>query len=168
MVMGWKDCHMHDFTIEKQRYALPHPEEWEDLVDESETRLLDVVSPRDKFLYQYDFGDEWEHEILVEKAIPDGAGAPACVAGKRACPPEDSGGPWGYTAKLQALSDTSDDEESMELREWIDEDYDRERFSKESVNPRLNAFFSGRRESTPSPAPPPARTAPRSRRTSAG
>ncbi|HEX8411704.1 MAG TPA: plasmid pRiA4b ORF-3 family protein [Thermoanaerobaculia bacterium] len=117
IVMGWEDCHLHDFTIKKQRYTLPEYCDGNDM-DESETLLGDAVRPRSKFVYHYDFGDDWNHVLLVEKAVKDDTFMiPICIDGERACPPEDSGGPWGYFDKLQALSNP-DDEESEELRQW--------------------------------------------------
>src|SRR6185503_19876997 len=67
LVMGWEDCHLHDFMIKRQRYALPGSDVFDEAVDESETRMRDVVGPRTKLIYQYDFGDSWKHDILVEK-----------------------------------------------------------------------------------------------------
>lgn len=60
-----------------------------------------VAGEKFKFLYTYDFGDDWEHEILVEKVLPvvPDTRYPICLTGKRACPLEDCGGPWGYTPR---------------------------------------------------------------------
>jgi hypothetical protein len=144
--MGWEDCHLHDFTIKRQRYALPSVEDLDGPADESETRLCDVVRSRSKFLYQYDLGDSWNHVLIVEKILhDDDATGPVCVDGERACPPEDSGGPWGYTEKLQALSDP-DDEASDELREWMGADFDSELFQRDSVNTELNRIFRSTRK----------------------
>jgi hypothetical protein len=141
IVMGWDDSHLHDFTIKKQRYTLPSVEDFD--ADESKARLLDVVRPRSKFAYLYDFGDDWHHVILVEKVIHDDTViAPVCIAGERACPPEDSGGPWGYEQKLEALSNGADDEESEELREWMGADFDPELFNVDLVNRELKKIFS--------------------------
>src|SRR5262245_23327093 len=107
--MGWEDCHLHDFTIKRERYAVPSPDDWDDSFDETRARLADTVRPRSKFVYQYDFGDSWYHVLLVEKVVGDAAhSGPFCVDGARACPPEDSGGPWGYAEKLEALSHPDD------------------------------------------------------------
>jgi hypothetical protein len=145
LAMGWENCHLHDFTIKRQRYALPDPEGFDDLPDESETLLRDIVRPRNKFVYQYDFGDCWNHVILVEKALDDAAiPGPICVDGARACPPEDSGGPWGYADKLEALSDP-DDEESEDLREWMGADFDPELFDANAVTKELQKPFDRHR-----------------------
>ena len=139
IAMGWEDCHLHDFTIKKRRYALAGDDGFDDVADERENELRDVARAGSKFSYQYDFGDGWEHVILVEKAAAHGAAAgPVCVDGARACPPEDSGGPWGYDEKLRALSHP-DEEETQELREWMGE-FDPEVFDLESVNAALRQF----------------------------
>jgi hypothetical protein len=141
VAMGWEDCHLHDFTIKRQRYALPNSGEFGNPLDETEACLRDVAPRRTKIVYQYDFGDSWNHVIVVEKILEDTETAPpVCIDGARACPPEDSGGPWGYSDKLEALA-KPDDEESEELRDWMGEDFDPERFEKDAVNRELLAVF---------------------------
>jgi Plasmid pRiA4b ORF-3-like protein len=148
IAMGWGDSHLHDFTIKRQRYVFPHPDDFDDSIDEREILLCDVVRSRSKFVYQYDFGDGWDHDILVEKVVRDAdAPGPTCVDGARACPPEDSGGPWGYQQKLEAIANP-DDEESEELREWMDPDFDAELFNVDSVNKELRRFFRPTRSRT--------------------
>jgi len=141
IVMGWENCHLHEFSIKRKRYTLPEEGDYGDAADESETRLRDVVAPRSKILYQYDFGDCWNHVILVEKAI-EGAELlePTCVEGARACPPEDSGGSWGYADKLRALSDPND-EEHEEGRGWLGANFDPESFDLDAVNKQLQKTF---------------------------
>jgi hypothetical protein len=140
IAMGWEDGHLHDFTIKGQRYSLPDYD-LDESFDESSTMLRDVLRPRLKFVYQYDFGDGWNHVVQVEKATPDTAiVTPECIGGARACPPEDSGGPWGYLQKLEAVSGPDDDDdETEELREWMG-DFDPESFDLDTVNKRLAAF----------------------------
>lgn len=145
IAMGWEDCHLHDFMIKRQRYVSPSEEDLDDSGDESTTKLRDVVRARSKCTYQYDFGDSWDHLIMVEKTTADSAFVgPMCIDGARACPPEDSGGSWGYVEKLEALS-KADDPETEYLREWMG-DFDPELFDLDSVNKDLRrAFSSGRR-----------------------
>ena len=82
----------------------------------------------------------------MEKVVHDEATVgPVCVDGERACPPEDSGGPWGYTEKLQALSDP-DDEESEELREWMGSDFDPEMFQRDAADQELKRFSQATRK----------------------
>ncbi len=147
--MGWENCHLHAFDIGGQQYG--DPEEAEGFLDEgdSDENLItvgDVVtSGISKFVYTYDFGDDWEHVIAVEKTQPAVAGAiyPHCVAGKRACPPEDCGGPWGYLELLDILADPKHPEYAGR-REWLDEDFDPEEFDMAGTNAVLAARFGQR------------------------
>ncbi len=97
-----------------------------------------LQEPRDKIIYEYDFGDSWEHELLLEKVLaPDPAVRyPICVTGKRACPPEDCGGIWGYAELLEALS-SPNHPEHVSMREWAGDDFDPEAFDLEAVNDML-------------------------------
>jgi Plasmid pRiA4b ORF-3-like protein len=83
---------------------------------------LRQTAPRagDRLRYTYDFGDDWEHDILVEAvtAAEPGAAYPRCITGRRACPPEDCGGIWGYEELLEILGDPGHDEHDERL-EWL-------------------------------------------------
>ncbi len=109
VVMGWTDSHLHQFVIRGKYFCEPNPEAdfgLEKEIDEKTVRLSQVVPCASRrFSYKYDFGDGWRHEILVEKILPGERGTryPVCLAGKRNCPPEDCGGPWGYAELLEAL-----------------------------------------------------------------
>ncbi len=138
VAMGWEDCHLHDFEIKRQRYAVPNGDDFGGPLDETQARLHDVAGLRTKIRYQYDFGDSWNHVVVVEKILADTEVAPpVCTDGARACPPEDSGGPWGYSEKLEALADP----DSEELRDWMGEDFDPERFEIDAVNRKLLEVF---------------------------
>jgi hypothetical protein len=93
---------------------------------------------KDKCLYEYDFGDSWEHEVLVEKILPreQGKRYPVCLTGKRACPPEDCGGIWGYAEFLEAINDPQHPEHE-EMREWVGGEFDAEAFDPDEVNREL-------------------------------
>ncbi len=96
---GWTDTHLHNFEYEGEKIGVPDPEWDNDCADEAETTLDEVLlGPKDRVRYTYDFGDNWEHDIVLEKVIkPDaGDGRPVLLTGKGASPPEDCGGPWGY------------------------------------------------------------------------
>jgi Plasmid pRiA4b ORF-3-like protein len=137
--MGWNDSHLHDFTAGGISYGDRSFGEDMDVEDERKVRLSEIApQPKDRFRYMYDFGDGWEHIILVEAVKTPEAGAryPVCVTGKRACPPEDCGGVWGYADMLEALADPEHPEHD-ELKEWIGESFDPEMFDLEQANLRL-------------------------------
>ena len=91
--------------------------------------------------YLYDFGDSWEHDIVVEKVGPPepDTSYPLCLAGKRACPPEDSGGVWGYADLLEALADPASPEHD-DMLDWLGGPIDPEAFELEAVNRRLTGM----------------------------
>ena len=102
---GWTDTHLHSFEYEGVRIGIPDPEWEDDCADENETALADVLlGPTDRIHYTYDFGDDWEHDIMLEKVIELDADdrRPVLMAGKGACPPEDCGGAWGYAEMKNA------------------------------------------------------------------
>lgn len=147
IVMGWNDCHLHDFDAAGERYG--DPTNTEEVADEGRLKLSVLVkSGVTRFVYNYDFGDNWEHNILIEKAPPANAPGtyPACVAGKRNCPPEDCGGPWGYAELLATLADPADPQYEEQL-EWLGGDFDPEAFSVAAADAMLAAGFH--RKETP-------------------
>jgi hypothetical protein len=141
IVMGWTNSHLHHFIIDGDFYGVPLDDDFGDMSTKDETRfkLNQLVSGTGfKFGYEYDFGDSWEHKLVVEKVLPAEKGAryPVCVAGKRACPPEDVGGIWGYQDFLKTISDHRHPEYA-EMRDWIGGDFDPERFNLNAVNAGL-------------------------------
>jgi hypothetical protein len=139
--MGWTDSHLHQFLAKGKCYGALDPEFGLDREDENRTRLDEVLrKPKDRMTYEYDFGDGWEHEVLVEKVLPVETGRsryPMVTGGKRACPPEDCGGLPGYYHLLDVLMNPNHPEYG-ELREWCDEDFDPERFDIQEVNRALH------------------------------
>jgi len=94
---------------------------------------------RKNFIYEYDFGDSWQHEIKVEKVIAAKETIlkhPILLAGERACPPEDVGGIPGYEEFLAALKNP-EDEENAEILEWYGEEYDPDLFAMDAINKLL-------------------------------
>jgi len=146
IAMGWTNSHLHQFIIDGEYYSIPNEEDWEPVIDEREYRLGALVpSTGSKFLYEYDFGDGWQHVILVEKILPPAPGAqyPYCVTGKRACPPEDVGGIWGFEEFLEAIQDPKHEEHEAYL-EWCGEPYDPEELDLDEINEGLkdiDGFF---------------------------
>jgi hypothetical protein len=140
-VMGWTDSHLHMYTINGQIYGDPEDDEYGDMGTRNESRFkLNQLAGREgfKFRYEYDFGDSWLHDLLVEKIMPaeEGTRYPICVAGKRACPPEDVGGVWGFEDFLKVASDPKHPEHD-EMMEWYGGTFDPERFNLDSVNDGL-------------------------------
>lgn len=137
--MGWDDYHLHEFRIAGEHYGSPDPSGFADVIDDAKIRLYQVIrGEKMKFLYEYDFGDGWRHEIVVEKILPaekDGF-YPVCLKGKRACPPEDVGGPWGYAQFLEAIADPEDSQHE-DMLEWVGGVFDPEAFDLEMINQRL-------------------------------
>ncbi len=139
IAMGWTDSHLHQFTIDGEYYSIPHPGDFEPVKDERRLLLSRVAAfGTRKFRYEYDFGDSWEHEVLVEKVFPAEKGVkyPICIAGRRACPPEDVGGVWGYADFLEAIKDPTHEEHESYL-EWVGGDFDPAAFDMDIVNAGL-------------------------------
>ncbi|MBN1582255.1 MAG: plasmid pRiA4b ORF-3 family protein [Anaerolineae bacterium] len=138
-VMGWLDYHLHLFTIDGVHFGVPSPDDWEPVLDERKIRLDRIVPGEGtKFIYEYDFGDSWDHVLLVEKIMPSeqGVAYPACIKGRRACPPEDVGGIWGYYGFLEAIQDPGHPEHDDYL-EWIGGEFDPERFDLDETDAAL-------------------------------
>ncbi|HEX5366115.1 MAG TPA: plasmid pRiA4b ORF-3 family protein [Acidimicrobiales bacterium] len=145
---GWWNYHLHEFEVGRSRYGVPDPDEdWgEPPRDERRTRLDAIASEGASFRYTYDFGDGWDHKVTVEKVLPTDSAptAPACIDGRRACPPEDCGGTWGYRELLEILAKPSHPEHAAR-REWLDRTFDPEAFDPSEFednlrNGRLAAF----------------------------
>jgi hypothetical protein len=118
--LGWTDSHLHVFIIGEVRYGWRDPDFDEDIAAEDTVRLADIAGLGTVVGYEYDFGDGWEHEILVEAVVSSEPGVvyPRCVDGAAACPPEDCGGTWGYRDLRETLADpgTADHEEMLD---WL-------------------------------------------------
>lgn len=148
IVMGWEDYHLHMFTIDRLLYGDPAADVYGDLgtANEANYKLSQVIHREGKrFNYEYDFGDSWNHTLLVEKiSTPqEGVRYPFCLKGRRACPPEDVGGVWGYKNFLEVLRDPSHDEHEDYLT-WVGGDFDPQAFDLEEVNAWLHRMGRGR------------------------
>ena len=141
--MGWLDMHLHQFEIfnrRKRRDEIIGIPDDESLVGEATlpgwdvpiSRLFSLSNP--KALYTYDFGDGWEHAVVLEKTLPrdSGTNLPVCIGGRRRCPPEDCGGPWGYNEFLAAISDPGHEEHDATL-EWVGGSFDPSEFDPQAV-----------------------------------
>ena len=144
--MGWKDCHLHAFRFRKSKkfrdfYDIGIPDDtgldmgtlagWE--IDMKKI----FKETGTKCIYEYDFGDGWEHVVILEKIITAEKDQkyPSCIAGKRACPPEDCGGLWGYYELIEVLKNPKK-ERYQELSEWLGNS----KIDSESFNPKEVEF----------------------------
>jgi hypothetical protein len=142
LVMEWEHFHLYEFRVGDLRFS--PPPDWQDMWNEEgeyhPLDLLSEVAPTacSKMRYTYDFGDYWEHDILVEKILPapEDASSLRCLAGERACPPEDIGGPWRYPFFLEAFWDVNHPEHE-EVVSFTNDGFDPEQFDLERVNEQL-------------------------------
>ena len=139
-VMGWEDAHLHAFQVTSDdrqitEIGVPNPDDDMEVQAGWDIPITAFLSkPRKTLRYLYDFGDSWEHKVTLEKIMvrePEGV-YPACVGGARACPPEDSGGPFGYQYKLDVLMDQNH-EDYERIQGWMGDDFDAEAFKASSV-----------------------------------
>lgn len=136
--MGWTNSHLHLFEVKGHQYSLPEFE-LDGTMNASRVKLHQIAAqPKTKFRYEYDMGDGWLHEIILEKILPAEAGQqyPDCVGGARACPPEDCGGVWGYEELLAATHDSTH-ERHEELMEWLGGSFDPEAFDLKEIRKLL-------------------------------
>jgi hypothetical protein len=156
---GWWDSHLHEFSSPRKGW-LPREGTITDLetldgydpelgvpADERKVRLRDQLEwAGQRMDYNYDFGDCWGHEVLLERVLvpEEGVGRPVCVGGRRACPPEDCGGTGGYTELIKAINDPGH-ERHAELLDWLGlqrpEDFDPEAFDVEATDALLQRGY---------------------------
>jgi hypothetical protein len=140
--MGWTNSHLHAFHIGKTRYERPYPNtDFGDYGpkprDERKVTLAGLrLHARSRIRYEYDFGDGWEHELVLEKILPTISGArPVCEEGEHRCPPEDCGGPCSYPEMLDAARDAKHPDHAH-WKEWLG-DFDPFHFPREEINKTL-------------------------------
>lgn len=124
-------------TGQKDIISMPDDEGFCDLISEDKAKIAKYfLTPKDKAIYEYDFGDGWQHEVMLEKILPSVVGTdyPQCIAGERACPPEDCGGVGSYEHLLGIISNPNH-EEYEERMKWLRDD-----FNSEEFDPRLVEF----------------------------
>ncbi len=142
--MGWLDCHLHHFEKDRNLYGIPDDEFTEGIgitiKDERRYKLSQVLRKEKDWLdYEYDFGDGWGHKVILEKILPYDKDIPRarCIKGKRACPPENCGGTWGYRDFLKIIRDPSHPEYE-ETSEWLGGEFDPDYFDLEEINEMLS------------------------------
>jgi hypothetical protein len=152
IVMGWGNCHLHQFIAENVLYtngSLRNTDDEYGLLDAEELERQDrnekqytvahlLSKENDDIIYEYDLGDSWTHQVKLKKILPVDANAhqPRCIKGEKACPPEDCGGIWGYTDMLDTLR-TTENSENTQLLTWFGEDFNPDHFDIEAVNRTL-------------------------------
>jgi Plasmid pRiA4b ORF-3-like protein len=139
VAMGWTDSHLHCFTIGDLVYSnQDDDDDPEDELDENEVMVREALSDHQDFTYEYDFGDSWIHDIVVERMTTKRSGLKhaVCLDGERACPPEDCGGPSGYALVLEAIADP-DHEEHEDFVTWLGRPFDPEYFDVAVANADL-------------------------------
>ena len=141
--MGWDDYHFHEFEVVnpptglRENIGIPAPDEvfGREVLPGWGEEIADFFSMENRTAsYVYDFGDDWEHKIQLEKILPRDKDIkyPICIKGKRACPPEDCGGIWGYTELLEIINNP-EHEEYEEMLEWLGGEFDPEHFDTVEV-----------------------------------
>ena len=145
--MGWTDSHLHEFVVNGVSYADPDPDMGiQEAKNEVLARLYQVAPEvKSSFMYIYDFGDNWEHKIKVEKILDQDkrfTGKPVCLKGQLSCPPEDCGGIGGYYDMLDVIKNPKDPEYE-DMMEWLGDDFDPEEFNLEETNMTLENMWRG-------------------------
>lgn len=143
ITMGWTNSHLHQFIKNRTFYTVRMQDDdlWDEMgnVDYKKIKVSDLLKKeKEKIVYEYDFGDGWEHDIILEKILPIDRNTkyPICLTGKNNCPPEDCGGVWGYADMLEVLKDPEHEEYESYI-EWLGEEFNPKYFDKEEVNKLL-------------------------------
>ena len=141
--MGWTNSHLHQFISQDQTFYGIKDDDFDmggfEMQDENTVRLSHILKTEmDSLIYEYDFGDSWTHKIVLEKILPFDTDKklPYCVTGKRACPPEDCGGIWGYE-NLLAILEAPEHDEHEEMLEWLGGEFDPSYLSRREINQSL-------------------------------
>jgi hypothetical protein len=136
--MGWTDSHLHSFRIGAELFGMQFDDYPDEEIDEKSVTVVGAVKGHRRFVYEYDFGDSWEHDVVVEASwtMATGLKFAVCVDGQSACPPEDCGGPSGYALMLEALADPAHEEHDDFVR-WLGGSFDPEAFDLAVANAAL-------------------------------
>jgi hypothetical protein len=140
VVFGWWNYHLHEFIVGDVHYGMADlDDDFMQTSDENQVQLHQIIPGAGfVFHYAYDFGDDWQHEVLVEELLPPDPAQqlPLCLGGERSRPPEDVGGIWGFADFLEAMADPENPEHD-EYVEWIGGQFDPEAFDLDAVNADL-------------------------------
>ncbi|MCF8224780.1 MAG: plasmid pRiA4b ORF-3 family protein [Bacteroidales bacterium] len=144
-VMGWQDLHLHHF-IKGDTFYVPRLDDGGrgtmKQVDYSDLSIKDILTKQhERIIYEYDFGDGWQHEIWLDKIVTTGKkDHPICLNGMMRCPPEDSGGVWGYMNVLEKLTKLDEDERKLFLEDNFKDDFNPDYFDKHEINQQLKQW----------------------------
>jgi hypothetical protein len=139
-VFGWTDSHLHQFQKDDQTWSDPEWFEDDDIDvgDESRVPVGRVLKAEgDSLHYEYDFGDNWRHNVVLERILVAESVPVLCLGGDRSCPPEDVGGVGGYEDFLEVLFDP-EHEQFEHYRKWAGDGFWPERFDLKKVNETLS------------------------------
>jgi len=133
--MGWSNSHLHAFTVGDRRYGMNVDEYPDGELDERKVTVLQALRDERRFTFDYDFGDSWEHDVVIEDLTFSDVGLKhaVCLDGANACPPDDVGGTWGYREFLVAVADPTHEEHESYL-EWVGGSFDPTKFDLGEVN----------------------------------
>jgi hypothetical protein len=145
IIMGWTNSHLHQFIHNNEYYGLAEPDfdMGMEIIDESKYAISQLLKKeKQSITYEYDFGDNWEHVITLEKITPfdPKQQRPNCIKAKGACPPEDIGGVWGYSEFLEAMNDSNHPEHES-FKEWIGGTFDPDLCDVDVINQRLADYY---------------------------
>lgn len=150
LAMGWENCHLYVFEVGDERIC--NPRHLEPMLDGEfeftpsiSTKLSDILPSRTTaltFHYTYNIEDDWLHEIEFEGRVPfdEALEYPRCLAGERACPPEDIAGFIEYERFAKAIFDPGHDDHDMYL-EWVGK-FDPEKFSGTAATKAMRKGFT--------------------------
>jgi hypothetical protein len=139
LAMGWENVHLHLFEVGDVSYGPADDDAEDDEIDEGGVIVSEALGRHDQFDFEYDLGDGWEHDVVIEDRSASTVAFAHCLGGENACPPEDVGGPAGYEDFLDAIADPAHVDHDEEL-EWIGGSFDPARFDLDAVNVALRRF----------------------------
>ena len=133
--MGWNNSHLHAFLIGDERIGMCFDDYPEGEIDEKGVTVLQALREERNFVFEYDFGDSWEHDVVIEDLTWSSFGLKfgVCLDGENACPPDNVGGAWGYTEFLKAVADP-EHEEHDRMIEWAAGPFDPTKFDVANAN----------------------------------
>jgi hypothetical protein len=150
--MGWTNSHLHAFTDSRRGFSIGMPDDFgmDDMQDGRKEKVKNYLSAKgDTLIYEYDFGDGWEHAVEVQKVLEAEAGEtyPKLLKGKGACPPEDCGGIWGYYHLVEAINDPKH-EDHEDMVGWTGvEEWDVNEFDEAHARERVRNWYDNARNS---------------------